>query len=626
MRTLVAPLALGALLLACSDRSPSPGAAPPARNLLLITLDTTRADHLGCYGCSTVATPAIDGLAQEGVLFETAITSVPTTLPSHTSIMTSLWPLRHGIRDNGIFRLSSEALTLAEVLRDRGYHTGAVVSAFVLDAQFGLDQGFETYDDHVSAQVYNAAGTQDRRADEVTTLGLRFLDQRGGRPFFLRLHYFDPHGPYAPPPPFKERYAGRPYDGEIAYTDTQLARLLAGLQQRALAASTLVVLTADHGESLGEHGERTHGYFVYDATAHVPLIMRGPDLPSGQRVRGVAQLIDIAPTALELLQAEAPPAFQGKTLVPFLRDHVDLPATLAYLETYAPYFNFGWSPLKGLRDARYKYVRAPRPELYDLLEDPLEQHDLTDREPEVAARMARVLDQLLAAQAGPSLAQANAPTPAEQDKLKALGYTATAATLDHDPTGPDPKDMIALLERRDLGNMLLHQQKLEAAEREFAAILEQNPENTQVREFLGTALMGQGKWAQARDQLLRAVVERPALYTSHYNLARCYTMLGDPAAALLHLEAAAHHNPRYVEAVRDLALQFARMHEAVKAHACLVRCRELCATSRSRPIASPPRSSRRSPVDERPAPDHRTGQTICVFHLLWSSSRPGSVQ
>jgi arylsulfatase A-like enzyme len=549
-----------ALLGGCGGRS---------INVLLITLDTTRADHLGCYGAGFAETPAIDKLAKEGVLFETVVTPVPTTLPSHTSIMTGLYPLAHGARDNGIFRVGPQAKTLAEILSDRGYRTGAVVSAFVLDSQFGLDQGFATYDDQVSSSALSSVGSQDRRAKDVTTAALAFLDVKSSAPFFLWLHYFDAHGPYEPPAPYRERFVARPYDGEIAYVDSELQRLFDGLTSRGLMDSTLIVVTADHGESLGEHGEKTHAYFIYEATARVPLIMRGPGLPSGTRMGGLASLVDVMPTILGALELEPPSGLDGQSLFGGTETRP------VYLETYAPYYNFGWAALRGLRDERYKYIRAPEPELYDLTRDPGEEHNVIAEQQDVAARFSRALDNLIADHSGDTLSELNSPSPAETEKLAHLGYTAAAASAERATTGPDPKKMIDLIDQRDRGRTLLGQGRFDDAIAAFKHVLDRNPENTQVREFLGTALTAKGQWKEARDELLRAVTERPALYTAHYNLAQCYRQLNDPAQMLLHLEAAYHHNPRYLEPARDLAIAYAEKNDAKNTALWLDHCRTI---------------------------------------------------
>ncbi|HET6373458.1 MAG TPA: sulfatase, partial [Candidatus Polarisedimenticolia bacterium] len=263
-------------------------------NVLLISIDTLRADHLAAYGYRGIATPTLDGLAQQGVLFENAITPAVMTLPAHATLLTGLHPPTHGIRNNGDFRLNPNVLTLAEVLKARGLRTGAVVGSFVLDSMFGLNQGFESYDDSLPTRVPNEAFLAERPARAVTDAALRFVKTVNGARFFLWVHYFDPHHPYTPPQQFRDQYPRRGYDAEIAYVDSEIGRLLAGLPAAGVTGKTLVVVTADHGEGLQDHGEQTHGIFLYEETTHVPLIISlPPDIPSGRRVKGTVRTADI---------------------------------------------------------------------------------------------------------------------------------------------------------------------------------------------------------------------------------------------------------------------------------------------------------------------------------------------
>jgi choline-sulfatase len=342
-------------------------------NLLLITLDTTRADRIGAYGFKAVETPAIDRLAREGVLFERAISPAPLTLPAHSSIFTSKFPPRHGVRDNGGFFLDAAETTLAERLESRGFRTGGFVGAYVLDSKWGVDQGFETYFDDFDLTKYQSLslGSVDRPANEVADRALQWLDTVAGSRFFGWVHFYDAHSTYAPPEPFKTRYANRPYAGEIAFVDSQVARLLGWLEQHDLLDRTVVVVIGDHGESLGEHGESTHGFFVYEGVARVPFIIRAPyDAMHGRRVSDVVRSVDVMPTVLDLLGVRADDRHDGESLVPLMTGARTELGLEAYSEAVYPQFHFGWSQLTALHSGRFKYIAAPRPELYDLQEDP----------------------------------------------------------------------------------------------------------------------------------------------------------------------------------------------------------------------------------------------------------------
>jgi choline-sulfatase len=424
-----------------------PGAAA-GLNVLIVTLDTTRADRLGSYGYARASTPVLDRLAAGGIRVAEAATVAPETLPAHATLFTGLLPPRHGARINGESRLEPRHVTLAEVARGRGYQTAAFVSAFVLDARFGLDQGFDVYDDKVTTTegAAFAPGNNERNAARTTDAALAWLrgrDQR--RPFLAWVHYFDPHAPYDPPEPFAQRFRGSPYDGEIAYVDAQLGRLLQGLDAAGVHDKTLIVVTGDHGESLGDHGERTHAVFLYRSATRVPLILWNKRLfPRPQVVDGtVVSLADVAPTIVDLLGVEDQPARDGLSLIATKPD----PKRPAYLESIVPYVDFGWSPLFGLRSLRETYVLAPRPECYDLRADPGEQRDLL--QPKAGKRgacaaKAQLLDRMLARLPPyePAAAGARPLDPETRERLQALGYLGGAGAGASQGPLADPKDMI----------------------------------------------------------------------------------------------------------------------------------------------------------------------------------------
>jgi choline-sulfatase len=435
----LALLVLAAALGACDGRrEPGPENGRVDR-IVLVSIDTLRADRVGCYGAEDAETPALDALAAEGVRFETAISPAPLTLPSHATLLTGLDPPQHGVRHNGLFRLPADVVPLAEHVRASGFATAAFVSAFVLDGRFGLDRGFDLYDDELGMLSATAAAVSSRRGDRTVDAVMAWLAQAPER-FFLWVHLYDPHAPYAAPEPFASRFAGRAYDGEVAFADAQVGRLRAALAER-WGGGTLWWVTSDHGENLGAHDEPTHSYAVYDATQRVPLIVAGPGLPRGGVVTGVAALADVAPTLLELAGLPPLPGARGASLAAALRTGGESPRETAWVETLATQLDMGWSPLLGVRSAREKYVRAPEPELYDLADDPDELENLAAARPERVAELDRRVEELAA---GRPVVPSFRPDAEERAQLEALGYLHGAAEVRADPSlgrvgGPDPK-------------------------------------------------------------------------------------------------------------------------------------------------------------------------------------------
>ena len=498
-------------ILACSRRGPGwePGAARGA-NLLLVTVDTLRADRLGFSGHPRARTPVLDELAGRGVRFETALAPAPITLPSHATILTGLDPSHHGVRDNGLFALGEDRVTLAELLAGAGYETGAVVGAFVLDARYGLAQGFGTYDDRMVPAAGTVEAIAQRPAVQVTDAALAWLDGRTATgPFFLWVHYFDPHMPYEPPPPFGGSTPEERYDGEIAFVDSELGRLLRGLEVRGLGESTLLAFTSDHGEGLGEHGERTHSLLLYDSTMRVPLLF----VPPGARGRGrviddrAAGGIDVLPTALDLLGLPVPGGLDGESLARPPRD----PDRPLYLETFAPLHTCGWSPLHALRRLGDKFIEAPVPEYYDLRSDPWETRNLLPQAPPSAQALASHLARRMREE--PLVAQpaAGRPLPPEERaRLAALGYFSQAPSSA--PAGtrrPDPKAMMPVVEdlMRALG--LVNAKKFEEAEPLLLGILERSPEDPSALDQLARVQRGQKRFADAETTLRRRVALLP---------------------------------------------------------------------------------------------------------------------
>jgi arylsulfatase A-like enzyme/Tfp pilus assembly protein PilF len=495
------------------DLSTAPGAERPS--VLLVSIDTLRADHVGVYGAVEAQTPRLDALAATGARFDTAVAPAPLTLPSHASLLTGLDPPSHGVRHNGVYRLAAGIETIAERFREAGYATGAVVGAVVLARRYGLDQGFESYDDGASSRRSGAGGFLERSAAEVTDRALGWLGT-APRPFFLWVHYYDPHHDYRPPLPFAEQFASSPYDGEVAYVDSQLGRLLDGLERDGSRRETLILVTSDHGESLGEHAESTHAYTLYDAVLRVPLILAGPGVPPGRVVESLVRTVDIAPTLLALTGLPALAGVDGEPLTAFLSDGPPPPARLAYAETLATRIEHGWSPLFAVRSERHLFVRAPRPELYDVSADPAQLENLLEgdpgRVPAEAEGLALSLEERTVGREEPGPLALDRES---LDELRALGCAIPAARVAG--SGLDPKDGLASL----------------------SAVLQ------------GVEAYDAGDFAGALRHLEGALEELPASSMAHAHLSYTHLRGRRPERALPHIEAAVRLAPEsaYYQAV-----------------------------------------------------------------------------
>ena len=530
-------------------------------NLLLISVDTLRPDHLGCYGYHQAATPNIDRLARDGAVFDRAFCTVPLTLPSHTSMMTGLSPTSNGVRDNTNFKLADDFVTIAEVLRANQMTTGAVVGTFVLDSHFGLGQGFTTYDDDLSA------GTQasffaypERPADKVTAGAVKWLD--GVRePFFLFVHYYDPHAPYEPPDRFKALFPKNQYDGEIAFADEEIGKLLAHLGRKKMLKRTHVVLVSDHGESLGEHGEQTHGLLVYDVTLKVAFIIRPADNSPfadkkivGRRVGNNVVLTDLFPTVLEMLGYEQAGDVDGRSLVPLLMER-QIPPAVSYFETLNPYFAYRWSPLRGIRFNQWKYVFGIEGELYDLNDDPGETRNLAAENPEKADEMRIAL--LDKAREEPQVASAQAKMSGEAiQKLRSLGYLSTSpAPVPEigDATLKDPKKMIHMVsEYLDEGDYAFDKGQHDLALRKFHAFIEADPMNPQAHLHLARVLLQMNDYDAAEKALNKVLEVDPENSGAFFHLGNIAQARGQWDEALKDYQTALEILPETPEALGNM--------------------------------------------------------------------------
>jgi len=510
--------------------------APERPSVVLVTIDTLRADHVGAYGASFARTPEIDALAAEGTRFETAIAVAPITLPSHTSLLTGLWPPHHGVRNNGTYRLGDSLPTLAERFHDAGYATGAAVGAVVLRRRYGLARGFDRYDDRMGARKAGETGYLERSATEVTDAALAWLASVGDRPFFLWVHYYDPHLEHRAPEAFVERLPGRPYDAEIAYVDQEIGRLRAALVSAGRDEGSLWAVTADHGESLGEHGELSHGMTLYDGALRVPFILRGPGVPAGRSVGGVVRGVDLAPTLLSLAGLPPLPGADGHDLLPWMAPGAGPSPYWAYSESLLPQLDFGWAPLHGIRTATELYVRAPRPELYALVEDPGEQHDLSGT-PDAAPRMAELDGRVTRILAAHGQGQRLALDADERARLQALGYARPAGAVSM--PGLDPKDGLRYQGLIQQGSRAFVEQRYADAETALRAFLEYAPRSARAHGLLASTLLNMGRAAEASTHADRAIALDPGTAHHYADRAEIRLALDDPDGARADFEHAA---------------------------------------------------------------------------------------
>lgn len=518
------------LILACAvlwGLALAPRGWAKSPNVVLITIDTVRADHVGCYGDRQAHTPTLDALARQGVLFRTVVTAVPLTLPSHCSILTGTYPTVHGVRDNLGYTLGDSPPTLASILKGKGYATAAFVGADVLDSRRGLNRGFDVYSSPFRRKmgkdnplVFNLQELQ-RRAEDVIRDALGWMSARppgSTKPFFVWIHLYDPHTPYDPPPRFRAMVRD-PYDGEIAYADYAVGKFFDYLKQHSLYDPTLIVAASDHGESFGEHGEYMHGFFIYDTTLLVPLIIKPPagSRVVPRRVDTPVRTIDIAPTVLQFLGMPAAPSMQGTGLLSLMLGKTTTSATgTAYSETYYPN-EFGWSVLRAIRTGRFKYVDAPKPELYDLVDDPREMHNVYETKRPIALEVKSQFESLVARITPKEPPQRAAVSPADVELLASLGYVGT--------TNPSPEGTASqpLLDPKDeLGTFKV----LSSAMR----------------------MASERQCDRAIPLLARLTEEQPSLFMGHLTLAKCELATGRYRPAESALEAAVRLRPDNLEA------------------------------------------------------------------------------
>lgn len=541
-------------------------------NVVVVTVDTLRADRLRCYGYTDIETPALDGLAQRGVLFEHAVAQTPLTPPSHASIFTGQNPNVHKVRNTGGFILQPSARPLARILQEQGWDTAAFIGSAVLKKLFGFDNGFNLYDDEMPRPGKRNEFREDpeRKASVVVDHAIAWLDQRSSaKPFFLWVHLYDPHLPYKPPPEFARKYRSRPYDGEVAYTDTQIGRLLEAIGRKSPADKTVIAVLSDHGESLGEHGEQTHGIFLYDATLHIPFLMAGPGIPPGLRVTQQVRTIDFLPTLLEVLGGATPSGIQGVSLAPAFQAGSP-ESDVSYAETLYPKMNMNWSELRAIRTSRWKYIRAPKPELYDLAADPHELNNVIQQHGPEVGKFEAHLKQLISPDgSGTEKVDTAMVNERVMDQLKSLGYLSGAGgrSFELDGTGKDPKDaveILKLIDEAESSETNLPQARRIALLQEALA---KDPQNPSLYYQLGGHLEKTGQYDRALELYRTAVSKGIESSRLHSRIADLLVRRGDKDAAIVQYEKAAQINPADLDSQSNLAtayLEKGRLDDAEK--------------------------------------------------------------
>ncbi|KKN27362.1 hypothetical protein LCGC14_0865440 [marine sediment metagenome] len=507
------PLFLSCLILGVFSSAFLGNPIPKAKNklnILLITIDTLRADKLSCYGSQHLKTPHIDDLGKRGVLFSRAFANTSTTLPSHANILLGVTPNYHGVHENLNFIVSEELLTLAEHLKNNGYATGAFVGAYPLDSRFGLSQGFDIYDDNYSRSHSENFSTLERNAEAVIKGALEWLEGRRS-PWFLWIHCWDPHTPYEPPEPFKTQYKEHLYEGEVAYVDLALGKLLDHLKENNLFDSTLIIFTGDHGESLGQHGEKTHGFFAYNSSIWTPLIISHPEVASG-RVGHYVSHIDIFPTVCDVLGIEKPSFLQGISLLPALKG-MKLPERPIYFESLHPFYSRGWAPLKGFILEKKKFVDSPIPELYDLDHDFDELNNLAERKKivELTSQLKKIIDDLTPSKKIDAAQKVDRET---REKLASLGYISSIQVSQKKNFGiqDDVKILLPYINKADEAWELYKEGKQDAGIKILKEIIKERKDIDSAYKNLAFIYLGKGNTKEAIVILEQGLNALPSNY------------------------------------------------------------------------------------------------------------------
>jgi arylsulfatase A-like enzyme/Tfp pilus assembly protein PilF len=518
------------------------------QNVVLISIDTCRADYLSCYGYPRKTTPNIDAVADNSIIFENVISPVPLTLPAHASMLTGTIPPYHGVHDNFHYWLGSSNITLAETLKENGFTTAAIISAFVMDSQFGLNQGFDTYYDRFDRKV-NQPEASERPGRQTSLLAQNWLDQHKDRKFFLFLHYYDPHTKYEPPEPFASKFADNLYAGEIAYTDYCIAQVIQKLKDSGLFDSTLLIITGDHGEMLDEHHEQEHGYFIYQSAIKVPLIFKLPQQNKSQKIKDIVSLIDIVPTICRLLNIQPPSQVQGKDLSPYFSgNHKPAEQRYLYCESLTS-TKYGCNPLLGMISEGWKYIQTTRPELYNTAKDHAESINLIEKHPHRARILQDQIKQVLEQSIPTADSDGKAPMDEKTRKrLESLGYVAAAVSenFQFDQSKDDPKDLIDFhLDSINVNN-LISQKKYDQAEILCKELLSKQPDFYEICNSMVRIAFERGDKEKSLAFALKSLELNPNQPYIHTNVAVTLTELNKLDQAIEHFNESLRLNPNQI--------------------------------------------------------------------------------
>lgn len=543
IRLLVALLCVALALAACKREKQH---SFPAAPVIFISIDTLRADHLPLYGYTRVETPNIDALRRDGILYDNAYSHCPMTLPSHVSLLTGLLPTENEVRNNlGYHFDATKHPTIAQLLKQQGYATGAAVSSYVLRGDTGLAAAFDSYDDAIPVATSGAVSQHQRSGYETLNAAKKWIDGRGNDPFFFLFHLYEPHAPYSPPEPFKTKYASIPYDGEIATADAITGDFLAYLKQKGIYDRAIIVLLSDHGEGLWQHGEDQHGILLYREVLHVPLIMKLPRNSNARaEVKAPVQLIDLFPTVASLVGAESPQGLKGLSLLDLV-NNANAPARRIYSETFYPRIHLGWSELRSLIDDRHHYIQSPRSELYDVVADPAEKNDIVATERRVASAMRQEIATYPA-----GIQELQSIDPEDAAKLQALGYLGSVSSGPKGGPLPNPRDMLPYLERIKAAFKLADERRYAEAIAALRALVHENAGLFDVWDKLGEVLVGTGRYDEAiatyREAMSRTQRFSPEMALS---LGDAYLRAEQPAEAQKYAELAMKSLPAQAHAL-----------------------------------------------------------------------------
>ena len=556
------------ILIACCfavtvvDAQP-PQKKPSAPDIYLVTIDTLRADHVHCYGYERVQTPALDALAKDGIRFAQAFTPSPITNTSHTTILTGLLPSSHGVTDFAV-PLAAVHPTWAELLKQKGYHTAAFIGAVILDSKSlapGLDRGFDFYDNFPEHPLTKSRfGRVERRGMDVVQRAVKWMNANPAGPHFVWLHLYDPHDPYEPPPPYSQTYKDHLYDGEIAYADSALANFLAYLKKLGRYENSVIVVVGDHGEGLGEHHEDTHGIFLYDSTTHVPLIVKLPSRSNAAKVVDAqVRTTDILPTVLDLLHASVPVKLDGESLKPYFGG-AEFASRTAFGETDYP-LRFGWAPLRSVRAEGFKFIEAPKPELYDLQKDPGELKNEYGPTSEMVQKGRKLLTDLRAKKPPAAAGSAAAASPGAANQLQALGYVAETSSTNAPSGLPDPKDKIE--EQNLLHTAMIASEDERPAEARSALekVLQLDPKSPTALKQIGELELKAGEYAKAAAHLKTAREIRPDDATAAFEAGQALEKTDDLGGARDALEASLKLQPSQLPARLLLGQVYLRLND-----------------------------------------------------------------